>query len=71
MEKHKVGTPVQPSEEPAPPDEFEVSKFAPEVSETAAQERGERIETGKAIARGGKSKGFVPGAMESTPKRKR
>ena len=30
-----------------------------------AQEWGERIETGKAIARGGKSTGRVPGAQES------
>lgn len=28
------------------------------------QERGERIATGKAIARGGKEKGHVPGATE-------
>ncbi len=30
----------------------------------AGQERGDRIETGKAIARGGKDSGHVPGAME-------
>ncbi len=29
-------------------------------------ERGERIETGKAIHRGGKDHGFVPGATEQT-----
>jgi len=29
---------------------------------TPAQERGERLDTGKAIARGGKSEGAVPGA---------
>jgi hypothetical protein len=31
-------------------------------NESAAQERGERIETSKAISRGGKDKGHVPGA---------
>lgn len=31
-----------------------------------AQERGERIETGKTIARGGKTSGHVPGAMPSS-----
>ncbi|QDT55955.1 hypothetical protein Pan44_40040 [Caulifigura coniformis] len=31
---------------------------------TPAQERGERIATGKAIARGGKTTGDVPGATE-------
>ena len=30
----------------------------------AGQERGERVETGKSIARGGKATGHVPGAME-------
>lgn len=35
-----------------------------------AQERGERIETGKMIARGGKSSGHVPGASEAKPGRK-
>jgi lipoyl-dependent peroxiredoxin len=33
----------------------------------AAAEWGERIDTGKAIARGGKTTGHVPGAMEHTP----
>ena len=32
-----------------------------------AQERGERIETGKMIARGGKSSGPVPGATPANP----
>jgi len=34
-----------------------------------AQERGERVETGKMIARGGKSTGHVPGATEAKPGR--
>lgn len=33
--------------------------------EKASQERGERFETGKAMARGGRVRGFVPGAMEA------
>jgi len=36
-----------------------------------AQERGERIETGKMIARGGKSTGHVPGATEVKPSQKK
>ena len=32
---------------------------------TPAQERGERIDTGKTIARGGKEHGHVPGGEES------
>ena len=32
----------------------------PEI--TPAEERGERLDTGKAIARGGKTEGHVPGA---------
>jgi hypothetical protein len=35
-----------------------------------AQERGERVETGKMIARGGKSTGHVPGASEAKTGRK-
>ena len=35
-----------------------------------AQERGERVETGKMIARGGKSTGHVPGATEGKTGRK-
>ena len=34
---------------------------------TPAEERGERLDTGKAIARGGKQEGHVPGA-EPPPK---
>jgi hypothetical protein len=35
---------------------------------TPAQERGERIDTGKSIARGGKDEGKVPGAQEQEPR---
>jgi hypothetical protein len=37
---------------------------APPTGVDPAAERGERIETGKMIHRGGKSSGHVPGAME-------
>jgi hypothetical protein len=36
----------------------------PDEETTPAQEWGERIATGKAIARGGQKSGFVPGATE-------
>jgi hypothetical protein len=36
----------------------------PPVEEEPAVERGERIDTGKTIARGGKETGHVPGATE-------
>ena len=39
------------------------------VEEDLAVERGERIDTGKTIARGGKETGHVPGANEQPPKR--
>lgn len=42
-----------PDPNPAPPEQ--------EVT-TPAEERGERLETGRQIARGGKSEGQVPGA---------
>jgi hypothetical protein len=38
-----------------------------DVETTPAQEWGERIATGKAIARGGKTTGHVPGATEQEP----
>jgi hypothetical protein len=37
------------------------------VEEDPAVERGERIDTGKTIARGGKEAGRVPGASEQKP----
>jgi hypothetical protein len=40
-------------------------KLAEAADETSsAEERGERVETGRTVARGGKSKGNVPGAHE-------
>ncbi|MCI0701716.1 MAG: hypothetical protein L0241_11590 [Planctomycetia bacterium] len=41
-----------------------------EPETTPAQERGERLDTGKAIARGGKEEGHVPGA-EPPPEQKK
>jgi hypothetical protein len=38
-----------------------------EVEQDANIERGERLDSGKTIARGGKETGHVPGASESTP----
>lgn len=38
------------------------------VEEDAAVERGERIDTGKTISRGGKDAGHVPGATGQPPK---
>jgi hypothetical protein len=37
------------------------------LEEDPAVERGERIDTGKTIHRGGKSAGHVPGATEQRP----
>lgn len=39
-----------------------------EPETTPDQERGERLDTGKAIARGGKEEGSVPGAEPAPPK---
>jgi hypothetical protein len=47
--------PNPPADQPHPPGTDE-----PET--TPAQEHGERLDTGKAIARGGKQDGDVPGA---------
>jgi hypothetical protein len=49
-----TAVPVRPEDEKLPP---------PVATVDAAQERGERLDTGIAIARGGKSTGHVPGAM--------
>jgi hypothetical protein len=57
---HRPGEPIQPHQpetERKPPGD-------PPVEEEPAVERGERIDTGKTIARGGKETGHVPGATE-------
>jgi hypothetical protein len=38
------------------------------LEEDPAVERGERIDTGKTIARGGKERGHVPGASQPSPR---
>lgn len=53
-------TPERPQQpDPAP------RKGVDEQDTTPAEERGERIDTGKTIARGGKEGGHVPGAEPS------
>jgi hypothetical protein len=42
-------------------------KVTAEPETTPAEERGERIDTGKTIARGGKTTGHVEGATEQQP----
>ena len=59
--KHDPKKPKQP--EP-PREQAEDGVREPET--TPAQERGERIDTGKSIARGGKEEGRVPGAEEES-----
>jgi hypothetical protein len=50
--------------EPHPRPEADRAGDSP-VEQDPAVERGERIDTGKTIARGGKTDGHVPGATES------
>lgn len=67
-------SPAQPTpQKPVPKDEQNPPRHSrptgatvqkPEM--TPAQERGERIDTGKTIARGGKTTGDVPGATPSS-----
>ena len=46
-------------------------KPGPDVEKQPAVERGERIDTGKAIHRGGKPRGHVPGATGQPQKEER
>jgi hypothetical protein len=59
---NKGGERQSPKTSGARPEEPSVEN--PPVEEEAAVERGERIDTGKTIARGGKEPGHVPGATE-------
>jgi hypothetical protein len=52
-------------------DHSEVAKGTGKTEGNRDAERGERIETGKTIARGGKSSGEVPGATPQAPAEKR
>lgn len=58
-----------PRTDPPPQDSNEVEgKHVEDVARDQAIERGERLDSGKTIARGGKDTGAVPGATsESTP----
>ena len=69
--EHKPSSGPAP-EKPAPAEEQKgtAKETAPRgnaqpVETTPAEERGERLATGKTIARGGKTTGHVPGAMPS------
>ena len=53
---------MQPDKNKHDSDRTEDQPGVHEPETTPAQERGERIDTGKAIARGGKEDGHVPGA---------
>jgi hypothetical protein len=57
----------RPSESPQPrPSERKTADHP--LEEDPAVERGERIDTGKTIYRGGKESGHVPGATEQSPR---
>lgn len=55
-EQGRTQTPNPPTPPPHPPG-------TKQPDTTPAEERGERIDTGKAIARGGKAEGEVPGGQ--------
>lgn len=52
----------RPDRDPHPPAHQPPEPGTTDVPTTPAEERGERLDTGKAIARGGKDDGDVPGA---------
>ena len=60
----KKRDPNQPQNQPRDPADDQPGVHEPQT--TPAQERGERIDTGKSIARGGKDEGHVPGADPGT-----
>jgi hypothetical protein len=61
QKKPDAGRPKGPAQEQ---NDEQTGVHEPET--TPAQERGERIDTGKSIARGGKDEGPVPGAEPGT-----
>jgi hypothetical protein len=63
-QRDKKQTSRRPGPPPDPPDRGPAGE---QVEEEPAVERGERIDTGKTIARGGKTTGHVPGATEREP----
>ena len=68
MDSTQSGRPENKRHSPGEEQPEKTSQLAPvtiqQPETTPAQERGERIATGKTIARGGKTTGHVPGATE-------
>lgn len=64
---NSVGGPVTPSNPNKPDPPAPDPKPAEQDAATPAEERGERLETGRTIARGGKQSGPVPGATGDDP----
>jgi hypothetical protein len=60
-----VSTPIE--SEPVLPKETTTHEAEKKVEELPSVEWGERLGSGKAIARGGKKAGFVPGASPAHP----
>jgi hypothetical protein len=58
--------PPSKSNQPRDRDDLD-DKDVEHLEQEADVERGERLDSGKTIARGGKDSGHVPGADESTP----
>ena len=56
---------MSPNPPPPPPSKLEDPGEATDHLLQPAEERGERLETSKAIARGGREEGDVPGAEPS------
>jgi hypothetical protein len=69
-ERHQRKKNRQPQQPVQPADPHGPRTADHPVEEDPAVERGERIDTGKTIARGGKETGHVPGATEELPKRR-
>jgi hypothetical protein len=69
-ERHQRKNNRQPQQPGQPADPHGTGTADRPVEEDPAVERGERIDTGKTIARGGKETGHVPGATEQPPKRR-
>jgi hypothetical protein len=68
MDSTQSGRPENKRHSPGEEQPEKTTRSAPTTVQhpetTPAQERGERLATGKTIARGGKTTGHVPGATE-------
>jgi hypothetical protein len=68
MDSTQSGRPENKRHSPGEEQPEKISPSSPTTTQqpetTPDQERGERIATGKTIARGGKTTGYVPGATE-------